>query len=83
MNTGKVPILRRNIRYIETQPFPYQKAYYVLNVALGKEKRFDALLKKKDATIHLPDYGDIVASGWGEPSEELKQHLRDTYGANV
>jgi hypothetical protein len=38
------------------------------------------LALKASAAIDLRDYGTILHSGWGEPSEQLKAELREKYG---
>lgn len=56
--------------------------YYYLLVDPLKEKAFLRALDGQDA-FALREYGVIVASGFGEPSDALKQEMREKYNANI
>ncbi len=56
-----------------------KSAYYFLLVNPLKEQVF---LKKwnDNQSMELADFGDIINSGFGIPSEELKEEMKSKYG---
>lgn len=56
-----------------------RSAYYFLLVIPHKERLFKKAIDEKDS-LNLTDYGEIVASGWGEPNEFVKQRMFEQYG---
>ena len=57
-----------------------KKAYYFLLTNPLKQSLLEMNLKR-DTAFYLEDYGTIVASGYGEPSEAVKMLLRESYDA--
>ena len=58
-------------------------AYYFVLVEPTKEKGFLEGLES-DGTIDLEDFGKVIASNYGEePSEEVKEMLKEKYGFEV
>ena len=57
-------------------------AYYFMRVSPMKEVLLKRLLVE-DVPANLEEYGEIIASGYGEPSHSLLKKLRDEYGADV
>lgn len=64
------------------QPEAGTKIFYFLLVNPLKEKAFLKAMSGTEA-FNINEYGKIVASGYGEPSEEVKQQMRDLYDARV
>ena len=67
--------------------FSYQfsdnlSAYYFLLVDNIKEIMLKRVLAE-DKAFKVTDYGIIIASGYGAPSEEVKVLLRDKYNADI
>lgn len=60
-----------------------RKLFYCILVEKPKERSFVRTLEKGEGTINLDDYGEVIASDYGEPSEELLQYLREKYNAAV
>ena len=54
------------------------KAYYYLLLSQSNKRKFFEDIKEL-ADINLEDYGQIVATGWGEPSAEVKQAIKEKY----
>lgn len=59
-----------------------EKLYYAIAVDGPKEPEFLKALES-GLEINLADYGQILASDTGEPSEEVKAWLRENYNATV
>ncbi len=58
-------------------------AYYFVLVPHHKERLFLKAIQG-DGVINLEDYGQVIASCYGEaPTLELKAFLHDKYGFNV
>lgn len=57
-------------------------AYYFMQVSPTKEVLLRRLLAE-DLPANLEDYGEVIASGYGEPPQTLLKKLRDEYGADV
>jgi len=67
--------------------FSYQfnnglSAYYFLLVDNIKEKILNRILAE-DRPFRVTDYGSLVASGYGSPTEETKVMLREKYNAEI
>jgi hypothetical protein len=56
-------------------------AYYFILVDPVKEQRFLRTLSSKEP-IELTQYGEIVASGWGEAPPALIESLKKKYNFN-
>ena len=58
-------------------------AYYFVLIEPPKEKRFFGAIGG-EGMINLEDYGKVIASCYGEePSQEIKNYLKEKYGFNV
>ncbi|NBO18887.1 MAG: hypothetical protein EBV03_06620 [Proteobacteria bacterium] len=57
-------------------------AYYFMQVTPTKEVLLLRLIAE-DVALNLDDYGEVIASGYGEPPQSLLKKLREEYGANV
>lgn len=58
-------------------------AYYFVLVEAPKEQSFLAAIQG-DGTIDLEDFGKVIASCYGEdPSQEVKDYLKEKYGFDV
>lgn len=56
-----------------------QKAWYY--VLVDKSKRDAFRVREGQAFLKLTDYGDIIASGFGEqPPEDIRQQMLKDYG---
>lgn len=55
-------------------------SYFFVLIDPVKEKAFFKAYHNNKECL-LSDYGTIVASGWGEPPESVKQRMREEYGA--
>ncbi|MDG1286122.1 MAG: hypothetical protein P8P30_00995 [Rickettsiales bacterium] len=59
-------------------------AYYFILIDPPKEPAFLAEIQKGNAMIDLEEFAlEIVAKGYGEPSEELQQRIQQKYNAVV
>jgi hypothetical protein len=59
-----------------------KRAYYFILVLPAKEAEFLKSLKK--GKINIKDYGEVIASCYGEtPTEEVRQLLKEKYGFDV
>jgi hypothetical protein len=54
-------------------------AFFILEVDRAKHKDFTRVIKES-CNIDLKDYGNILYSGYGMPSNEVKDLLRKKYG---
>lgn len=58
-------------------------AYYFVLVEAPREQAFMKSLESEE-TIDLEDYGKVIASCYGEePTDEVRQLLKDRYGFEV
>ena len=58
-----------------------QPAWYYVEVDKMKLPIFLRLCEKKTARLPLPNYGKVVAYGWGtEPPDEVKARVQREYG---
>lgn len=58
-------------------------AYYFVYVPAGKEQLFLRAIDG-DGTVDLEDYGKVIASCYGEePTQEIKDFLKEKYGFSV
>lgn len=55
------------------------KVFFIVRVDPNLHEEFKRLLKTPQV-IDLRDYGEILHSGYGEPSDALKAELKDKYG---
>ncbi|MEZ5691557.1 MAG: hypothetical protein R3D71_07825 [Rickettsiales bacterium] len=53
--------------------------FFIIKVSPTKRKAFLKAVKD-NATFQLEDFGEILHRGWGEPTDDLKQHLQEKYG---
>jgi hypothetical protein len=53
--------------------------YYILKIEPAKHERFLVALES-NLRFNMSDYGELMYFGRGEPEDELKSYLRDTYG---
>lgn len=72
---------QRPLYYLTSTSAPPQNtsAYYFLLVIPHKERLFKKAIDAK-ASFNLTDYGEIIASGWGKPSEAVKKRMFEEYG---
>lgn len=71
----------KNLLYgLSYAPENSERIYYYLLIDPNKEKAFRDALKGKQS-FNLKDYATVIASGFGEPPEELKEQLRLKYNA--
>ncbi len=54
------------------------KVWYGIILDIGKEHEFQHCLEQKK-TITFADFGQVIASGYGEPSEEQLATLKSHY----
>lgn len=59
-----------------------ETAYYFLLIDTVKKALLKRVLKK-DVPFKITDYGEIIVSGYGMPTEKVKNLLRDRYSANL
>lgn len=77
-NTGKEMIYVIRLIHKENK----EELYCVIAVDGPKEKEFlDAL--ESNGKISFQDFGKVLASDYGEPSDEVKRWLRDSYNATI
>lgn len=61
-----------------------RQAYYYVLIEPHKLPTFEKALQSGSATLNFEDYGKVVASCYGDnPTEEVKQLLKDKYGFEV
>ncbi len=53
--------------------------YFIIKIDPDKQQEFLANVENRVEYI-LEDYGEILYRGWDEPSDELKERLRQLYG---
>jgi hypothetical protein len=71
----------KNLLYaLSYAPEKHERIYYFLLLDAEKEAAFKAALTA-DAPFNLKDYATIIASGHGDPPEDLKEQLRIKYNA--
>lgn len=56
--------------------------YFFLLVAPLKEQGFISAMKKNEP-MDLSQFGRVITSGYGEPSEALLEKMRHQFGANT
>lgn len=59
-----------------------RQAFFFVQVIPAKEKAFLETIERGEK-ITLTDYGRVLASGYGAPSEELLTRMREMHDANV
>lgn len=57
------------------------RAYYFVQVNPLRVPQFQKALKGSDA-MDLESYGEIIASGYGNASEEVRSYIRKRFGWN-
>lgn len=62
-----------DLRFPETD-----NAFFIIEVEKLKHKEFKRVLKE-NLSISLTDYGKILFSGYGEPSLEIRNILKEKY----
>lgn len=72
----------RNKLYGVTQKKGNVIEYYFVLINSLKEAIFLKLMKGREK-FKLTDFGEIVAKGYGKPSESLKEELRAKYNADL
>ncbi len=55
--------------------------YYMLVSRQNRSALFEAL--KGTEKLNLDEFGKVVRSGWGEPSEEDKEFMRKNHKAKI
>lgn len=56
-----------------------EECYYFLKIYPDRKNLFLTLLSKGNQ-INLAKYGEVLASGYGDPDKELVQKMKDDYG---
>ena len=56
-----------------------QTVYFIVKVDSSKHNAFQAAYSAGQ-TVNLEDFGEILYSGAGDPSDELKAELRERFG---
>ncbi len=71
----------KNLLYaLSYAPDKHERIYYFLLLDAEKEIAFKAALKT-DKPFNIKEYATIIASGYGEPPEGLKEELKIKYNA--
>lgn len=71
----------KNLLYaLSYAPEKHERIYYFLLLDAQKEAEFKAAMEKGEP-FNLKDYATIIASGYGDPPEGLKEQLRIKYNA--
>ena len=74
----KVLAEKNRMYYLRFAPKDSDPTYYFVLIDPPKEQAFlDAL--NGTEVFNLEDYGKIINSGYGEPSAELKQEMKEKY----
>jgi hypothetical protein len=78
-NTKLLPL--KNLLYgLSYAPDNHEKIYYFLLVDANKEKAFREALKG-DKPFNIKDYATVIASGLGDPPDDIKEQLLIKYNA--
>ncbi len=56
-----------------------KRAYFIVRFDKAKYQEFERLFEQ-GKLLNLGDYGEILYSGWNEPSQEEKVVFREKYG---
>ena len=73
IKSGSVPI-----HFMRGKDPEGRDAYYFV---MCSHKKIELIKNTEKEVINVHDYGKVVASGFGaEPSDEVKQMLKDEYG---
>ncbi len=71
----------KNLLYaLSYAPGNSERIYYFLLVDSDKEQAFREVLNGSDP-FNIKDYATVIASGYGEPPEDLKEQMRIKYNA--
>lgn len=71
----------KNLLYaLSYAPEKHERIYYYLLVDSEKEAEFKKALSGNQP-FNLKDYATIIASGYGDPPEDLKEQLKLRYNA--
>jgi len=71
----------KNLLYgLSYAPDNSERIYYFLLVDPEKEQHFREALKG-NKPFNVKDYATVIASGYGEPPYDIKEHLRIKYNA--
>lgn len=69
----------KNLLYaLSYAPGKNERIYYYLLVSADKEADFKKAMEGSEP-FNLKDYATIIASGYGEPPEDLKEQLKLRY----
>jgi hypothetical protein len=78
-DTKVMPV--KNLLYgLSFAPQNHERIYYFLLVDADKEQAFRNALKGKEP-FDIKKYATIIASGYGDPPQELKEQMRIRYNA--
>ena len=80
--THKILDSKGEILFVSTVFPDGRNAYYYMLMSRANNAAFYEVLKMQKE-IELTDFGRVVRSGWGEPSEEDKEFMRKNYNAEV
>ncbi len=71
---------KKDVVFYITQDFPQtgKKAYYYLLAKRGMEKKLLAMMSQSEE-FDLKSLGNVLASGYGEPSLILKRSMEEEY----
>jgi hypothetical protein len=70
--------MKDRMYYLKFKPKAGRRAHYFVLIEPAKEAAFLKALKGKDK-FNLEHFGTIVKSGYGEPTPELKQEMKERY----
>jgi hypothetical protein len=79
MSVAAQIIRERSILYDLRSQQKGRAVYFILRINPQKQKAFKEAFDE-GRTVDLHEFGDVIHSGTGEPSEALKAELREKYG---
>ena len=76
----KLLSVKNQLYALSYAPENSERIYYYLLVDPKKEESFRAALAGTEA-FNIKDYATVIASGYGDPPEDLKEQMRLKYNA--
>ena len=69
------------IHFIRTQDDEGEKCFFVLQASLANYQKL--MVTKKRRTVDIADYGEVLASGFGTPSDSLRKEMKEKYDIDL
>jgi hypothetical protein len=69
------------IHFIRTTDEEGEACFFLIRASQNNYQKLMA--SKHLRSIDISDYGEVLASGFGEPTEALRREIKETYGVDL